>query len=90
MSVETFTAHVESVTHLTQDVCELDLRLIEPKAIAFKPGQFIFFEMPHPQTGRLMTRAYSIASPPRRHHPTVQPRAGRSRFRLSIRSQGGG
>ncbi|MCE9537146.1 MAG: hypothetical protein K8R65_12145 [Nitrospirae bacterium] len=66
MSVETFTAQVESVTHLTQDVCELDLRLIEPKSIAFKPGQFISFEMPHPQTGRLMTRAYSIASQPSR------------------------
>lgn len=66
MSVETFTAQVESVTHLTQDVCELDLRLIEPKSITFKPGQFISFEMPHPQTGRLMTRAYSIASQPSR------------------------
>lgn len=66
MSVETFTAHVESVMHLTQDVCELDLRLIEPKSITFNPGQFISFEMPHPQTGRLMTRAYSIASQPSR------------------------
>jgi len=66
MSVETFTAQVESVTHLTHDVCELDLRLIEPKSITFKPGQFISFEMPHPQTGRLMTRAYSIASQPSR------------------------
>ena len=66
MSVETFTAQVESVTHLTLDVCELDLRLIEPKSITFKPGQFISFEMPHPQTGRLMTRAYSIASQPSR------------------------
>lgn len=66
MSVETFTAQVESIKPLTHDVCELALRLIEPKSITFKSGQFISFEMPHPQTGRLMTRAYSIASQPSR------------------------
>lgn len=64
MPIETFTAQVESIENLTHDVRRLDLRLIEPKTIAFKPGQFISFEMPHPQTGRLVTRAYSIASQP--------------------------
>lgn len=66
MSIDTFTAQVESIRNLTHDVRELDLRLIEPKSITFKPGQFISFEMPHPQTGRLMTRVYSIASQPSR------------------------
>jgi NAD(P)H-flavin reductase len=66
MPVETFTAQVESIKNLTHDVRRLDLRLIEPRAISFKPGQFISFEMPHPQTGRLVTRAYSIASQPTR------------------------
>jgi CDP-4-dehydro-6-deoxyglucose reductase, E3 len=66
MPVQTFTAQVESVENLTHDVRQLDLRLIEPKTIAFKPGQFISFEMPHPQTGHLVTRAYSIASQPSR------------------------
>ena len=64
MPVYTFTAQVESIKNLTYDVRQLDLRLIEPKTISFKPGQFISFEVPHPQTGRLVTRAYSIASPP--------------------------
>ena len=64
MPIETFTAHVESIKHLTHDVRQLALCLIEPKTINFKPGQFISFEMPHPQTGRLVTRAYSIASQP--------------------------
>jgi len=64
MPIETFTAQVESIKNLTHDVRQLDLRLIEPKTITFKPGQFISFEMPHPQTGRLVTRAYSIASQP--------------------------
>ena len=66
MSIETFTAQVESVEDLTHDVRQLDLRLIEPKSIVFKPGQFISFEMPHPKTGHLVTRAYSIASQPSR------------------------
>jgi len=66
MPVETYTAQVESIKNLTHDVRRLDLRLIEPKAIKFRPGQFVSFEMPDPQTGRLLTRAYSIASQPSR------------------------
>jgi CDP-4-dehydro-6-deoxyglucose reductase len=64
MSIQTFTAQVESVKNLTHDVRRLDLKLIEPKTIHFKPGQFVSFEMPDPRTGRLLTRAYSIASQP--------------------------
>ena len=66
MSIETFTAQVESIKNLTHDVRQLDLRLIEPKSIAFKPGQFISFEVPHLKTGHLVTRAYSLASQPSR------------------------
>lgn len=66
MSIHTFTAQVESIKDLTHDVRQLDLRLIEPAAIEFNPGQFISFEMPHPETGRPITRAYSIASSPSR------------------------
>ena len=64
MPVHTFTAQVEKIEDLTHDVRQLHLRLHEPKTITFKPGQFISFEMPHPRTGRLVTRAYSIASQP--------------------------
>lgn len=66
MPGETFTAQVESIKNLTHDVYRLDLRLIKPKTIDFRPGQFILFEMLDPQTGRLVTRAYSIASQPSR------------------------
>lgn len=66
MPIETFTAQVESIKNLTHDVRQLDLRLIEPKTMTFKPGQFVSFEMPHPRTGQLVTRAYSIASQPSR------------------------
>ena len=64
MPIQTFTAQVETIKDLTHDVRQLDLRFIEPKTIAFKAGQFISFEMPHPRTGHLVTRAYSIASQP--------------------------
>jgi NAD(P)H-flavin reductase len=66
MPIETFTAKVEGITDLTHDVRQLDLRLAEPKTIGFKPGQFISFDVPHPQTGRLVTRPYSIVSSPSR------------------------
>jgi NAD(P)H-flavin reductase len=66
MPVETFAAQVESIKNLTHDVRQLDLHLREPKTIIFKPGQFVSFEMPHRQTGRLVTRPYSIASQPSR------------------------
>jgi CDP-4-dehydro-6-deoxyglucose reductase len=66
MPIETFTAQVESIKNLTHDVRQLDLRLREPKTITFKPGQFVSFEVPHPQTGHVVTRPYSIASQPSR------------------------
>ena len=66
MPVETFTAQVEAIKDLTYDVRQLDLSLREPKTIAFKSGQFISFEIPHPRTGRVVTRPYSIASQPSR------------------------
>jgi len=64
MPVHTFTAQVEMIKDLTHDVRRLDLRLIEPRTITFKPGQFVSFEVPHPQTGHIVTRPYSIASQP--------------------------
>ena len=66
MPIETFTAQVESIKNLTHDVRQLDLLLREPKTITFKPGQFVSFEVPHPQTGHVVTRPYSIASQPSR------------------------
>jgi len=66
VSIHQVTAQIESIKDLTHDVRQLDLRLVEPATIEFKPGQFISFETPHPESGRLVTRAYSIASPPSR------------------------
>ncbi|MFO0706391.1 MAG: FAD-binding oxidoreductase [Nitrospira sp.] len=66
MALHTYSAQVESLTNLTHDVRQLELRLSDPPSIDFKAGQFVSFELPNPETGRLVTRAYSIASSPSR------------------------
>jgi ferredoxin-NADP reductase len=66
MAAQSYTAHVIRVEALTHDVRAIELALRDPKDILFKAGQFVSFEVPHPRTGRLVTRPYSIASSPGR------------------------
>jgi len=66
MPIQTYSAQVDSVNDLTHDVRQIELRLIEPPSITFKPGQFVSFEVPHLKTGRPVTRPYSITSSPSR------------------------
>ena len=61
--MQTFVAEVERITNLTQDVREVELRLLEPTTIDFQPGQFISFDIAVEGKPRPVTRAYSIASP---------------------------
>ena len=63
-SVQRFSAKVIAVRQLTHDVRQIDFRLIEPREIRFKAGQFVSFEVPDARTGRTVTRPYSIASAP--------------------------
>ena len=63
-SIKRFKAKVIAVRQLTHDVRQIDLRLIEPREIRFKAGQFVSFDVPDPRTGRTVTRPYSIVSPP--------------------------
>ncbi len=39
---------------------------LEGRPFRFYPGQFVVLEVPHPETGEKLRRAYSIASPPTR------------------------
>jgi NAD(P)H-flavin reductase len=64
MDIQLFTAEVSRINDLTHDVREIELRLLEPKEITFKPGQFVSFEVPKAGQPRPVTRPYSIASPP--------------------------
>ena len=64
MSIQTYTASVSRVRDLTHDVRELEMVLVEPKDLSFKPGQFISFEVPKEGFPAPVVRPYSIASPP--------------------------
>jgi len=61
----TFTAAVTDVIDLTHDVRQIGFRLVAPGEIRFAPGQFVSFEFDRPGAHVAITRAYSIASPPR-------------------------
>ena len=64
MPLQLFRAQVERIRDLTHDVREIELRLKEPPAIAFKAGQFLSFEVGRDALNRTIVRPYSIASPP--------------------------
>lgn len=66
MPLQLYRAKVEGIRTLTHDVREITFRLIDPKEIVFKAGQFVSFEVPHPKFSKPATRPYSIASPPSR------------------------
>ncbi len=48
--------------------------------LRFYPGQYVMLEVPHPETGEKLKRAYSIASPPTR----------RDRLELTVKRMEGG
>jgi NAD(P)H-flavin reductase len=62
--MDRYSAEVSKIDQLTHDVRAIELRLIDPPALAFKPGQFVSFEVPKVGFPRPVTRPYSIASPP--------------------------
>ncbi len=68
--MQSSSATVERIRDLTHDVRELRLRVESPADFTFKAGQFVSFDVLNPKTGRPVTRAYSIASPPS-HIPTL-------------------
>jgi len=64
MPLQLFQVQVERIRDLTHDVREIELRLKEPPAIAFKAGQFVSFEVGRDALNRTIVRPYSIASQP--------------------------
>ncbi len=59
--VQAYVSHIRDLTH---DVRELELTLSVPMDMQFKAGQFVSFEVPKEGSPYLLTRPYSIASPP--------------------------
>jgi ferredoxin-NADP reductase len=67
MPATQFRAIVERIDSLSYNVRGFRLKLADPPRIDFKAGQFIILNVPH--EGKVVKRAYSIASPP--HEPTT-------------------
>ena len=65
MPATTYRATVERIDVLSYNVRGFRFKLLDPPAIDFKPGQFLILNVPH--EGKVVKRAYSIASPP--HEP---------------------
>jgi len=65
-NIRKFKTEVIDITDLTYDIKEFTFKLIEPKEIIFKAGQYVQFEAPrYPKSKQLVSRAYSISCSPR-------------------------
>ena len=62
MPATQYRATVERIESLSYNVRSFRLRLLEPTKLDFKAGQFIIMNVPH--EGKVVKRAYSVASPP--------------------------
>lgn len=63
MAVQAFQTTVEKVERMTESVKRFYFLLDQPNAMVFAPGQFVIVNVPQPD-GKMLKRAYSIASPP--------------------------
>jgi len=68
MTPRRFRAKVFRLRHLTKDVRELTLELVDPPTLAFLPGQSIAVTIPDGTSGSSFMRYYSIASLPSSSH----------------------
>lgn len=65
LNLQEYKTQVESLTELTHDIKQVRLKLIEPKEIDYKAGQFIQFEVPEYElTDETVYRAYSMSGIP--------------------------
>ena len=77
MASRQFRAKVLRIRHLTTDVRELTLELVDPPTLAFLPGQSIAVTIPDGGFGPSSLRYYSLASlPSSSHHPVLLLNAG--------------
>ncbi|MFA9561954.1 MAG: ferredoxin--NADP reductase [Nitrospirota bacterium] len=64
MTARRFRAKVLKTRHLTRDIREMTLEMIEPSVLSFEPGQSVAVTVPDPSSGSSLLRYYSLASPP--------------------------
>jgi len=58
-------AKVQKIQHLTRDIREMTLEMMEPAGLVFRPGQSIAVSVPGTHSGSPLLRYFSLASPPR-------------------------
>ncbi|MDM7925205.1 MAG: FAD-binding oxidoreductase [bacterium] len=67
LSYRAFAAEVSEITALTHDIKRIRLRLIQPREMRFKAGQYVQIQsQPYPGVEGSVWRSYSIASAPDR------------------------
>lgn len=64
MAVRPFRAKVLKIRHLTRNIREMTLQMLEPLELSFRPGQSVAVTVPDPNSGSSLLRYYSLASPP--------------------------
>jgi len=68
-NVKEYVTEVADVIDLTYDIKQVMLRLVEPKDIKYKAGQYIQFQVPEYElTSESVYRAYSMSSQPSRNN----------------------
>ena len=65
MTVEPFRAKIQKIRHLTSDIRELTLEMIEPATLSFQAGQSIAVAIPGATSSSPLLRYFSVASHPR-------------------------
>ncbi|MDH5563674.1 MAG: FAD-binding oxidoreductase [Nitrospirota bacterium] len=65
MTARPIRAKVLKIQHLTRDIREMTLEMLEPSALVFRPGQSIAVTVPDPNSDLPLLRYFSLASPPR-------------------------
>ena len=64
MTSSSFRAKVLNIRHLTKDIREMTLEMIEPSELSFQPGQAIAVTVPDMNSDSSLLRYYSLASSP--------------------------
>lgn len=65
MTARPFRAKVLQIRHLTPDIREMTLEMVEPSSLSFQAGQSIAVAVPDATSSSTLLRYFSLASPPR-------------------------
>ncbi len=64
MIARPFRAKIQQIRHLTPDIREMTLEMVEPSSLSFQAGQAIAVSVPDEVSGSPLLRYFSLASPP--------------------------